>query len=248
MARSRLLKPDFFDDEKMADLPFAARLLFEALWCLADREGRLEDRPEKIAAFAFPYDKPIQKRARKEAPSHLDALVSVGCAVRYEVEGQRLILLPHFKDHQKIHDREAQSVLPPPQGDTLHALGVKPHAQGRQFPPEASREAEAERDTEAEREAETRAGALSLSPPWPDEPGFVGEYVRHYEKRVGKSPPGQHVTDAAQIEQEFGTEACTKAAEETNWEKPPNWLKPRLHDRKVAAVIPERPKSRRFTG
>ena len=43
--RTRLLKPGFFMNEELARLPVRARLLFAGLWCLADREGRLEDRP-----------------------------------------------------------------------------------------------------------------------------------------------------------------------------------------------------------
>jgi len=33
-----------------------ARLLYPGLWMLADREGRLEDRPLRIKAEILPYD------------------------------------------------------------------------------------------------------------------------------------------------------------------------------------------------
>ncbi|MDI9733891.1 hypothetical protein QM259_16735 [Acinetobacter baumannii] len=48
MARSRNIKPSFFMNEDIIELPFEARLLFIGLWILADREGRLENRPKKI--------------------------------------------------------------------------------------------------------------------------------------------------------------------------------------------------------
>lgn len=116
MARARLLKPDFFEDETITSLPFGARLLFEALWCLADREGRLEDRPARIAAFAFPPmgNERQQAQARRECPQWLDLLLNAGSVQRYEVQGESYLLLTHFKDHQRIHQNEPQSSLPPP--------------------------------------------------------------------------------------------------------------------------------------
>src|SRR5262245_4448792 len=56
MARARLLKPGFFTNEDLVELPPAARLLFAGLWTLADREGRLEDRPKRIKLAVLPYD------------------------------------------------------------------------------------------------------------------------------------------------------------------------------------------------
>jgi len=56
MARSRLLKPSFFRNERLLDLPYEYRLLFAGLWVLADREGRLENRPKMIRMEIFPCD------------------------------------------------------------------------------------------------------------------------------------------------------------------------------------------------
>ena len=55
MPRIRYLKPEFFSDEDLARLPHSTRLTFAGLWCWADREGRLEDRPEFLKAMIFPY-------------------------------------------------------------------------------------------------------------------------------------------------------------------------------------------------
>ena len=43
-----MIKPDFLRDEELAALPLEARLLFAGLWMCADREGRIEDRPQRI--------------------------------------------------------------------------------------------------------------------------------------------------------------------------------------------------------
>jgi len=52
MARSRNIKPGFFRNEMLAECSPLARLLFAGLWCLADRFGRLEDRPKRICGTA----------------------------------------------------------------------------------------------------------------------------------------------------------------------------------------------------
>ena len=223
MARSRLLKPDFFDDEKMADLPFGARLLFEALWTLADREGRLEDRPEKIAAFAFPYDKPIQKRARRESPDYLDALVAAGCVVRYEVNGQRLLWLPNWDKHQKIHEREAQSVLPPAQGMQLQTLGEQGRAQGMQFPPEAV----AVSDTEAVASREAEAVAEHAPPQDP----FTFQYANEFRRaNQGRNCSNVVLSRALDLEREYGSQFCIEAANEKGWEHDPSYYVGRVKE------------------
>lgn len=105
MARSRLLKPGFFANELLAELPFEARLCFAGLWTLADREGRLEDRPKRIGAALFPYD-------AVDIVSILAALDDKGFIVRYQVGAIAVISIPTFKEHQSPHMRENASILP----------------------------------------------------------------------------------------------------------------------------------------
>lgn len=104
MARSRQIKPDFFLNEELASLAPLVRLFFIGLWLLADREGRLEDRPTRIKAQIFPYE-------------DLDAEAVMGSLdrrfiARYEVEGARYIEILKFKKHQHIHPDEKKSVIP----------------------------------------------------------------------------------------------------------------------------------------
>jgi hypothetical protein len=84
--RARLLKPGLFLNERLAEVSPLGRLLFPALWCLADREGRLEDRPKRIKAEALPYD-------NADISALLDELEAGGFIRRYEVDEQRLILV-----------------------------------------------------------------------------------------------------------------------------------------------------------
>jgi hypothetical protein len=106
MARARNIKPSIMDNEELAELEPMTRLLFIYLWMLADREGRLEDLPKRIAAQALPYDRTADVGAM------LDDLQRAGFIVRYVVEGQGCIQVLAFKAHQSPHVREADSALP----------------------------------------------------------------------------------------------------------------------------------------
>ncbi len=105
--RARLLKPGFFTNEDLAQLPVRARLLFAGLWGLADRDGRLEDRPPRIKAAIFPYD-------RVNVEPLLQALARAGFVARYTAASTRCLVLPTFQQHQHPHRREPPSTLPPP--------------------------------------------------------------------------------------------------------------------------------------
>ena len=105
MARTRRLEPGFFTDDDLADCEPLARILFAGLWTIADRDGRLKDRPRKIKAEVLPYDE-------CDVDDLLRQLVVGGLIVQYEVDGLRLICIPTWTDHQTPHIRERASTLP----------------------------------------------------------------------------------------------------------------------------------------
>jgi hypothetical protein len=53
--RSRNIKPGFFKNEILGTLEPLVGLTFAGLWTLADKRGRLEDRPIRIKGELFPY-------------------------------------------------------------------------------------------------------------------------------------------------------------------------------------------------
>jgi hypothetical protein len=111
MGRTRLLKYGLFLDEDLAQVTPEARLLFAGLPTIADREGRIEDRPLKIKALLFPYDSwnLDELLCQLAAPRH----VSVGSFIyRYEVDGKRYIQIANFSKHQNPHPKEKPSVIP----------------------------------------------------------------------------------------------------------------------------------------
>lgn len=124
--RARNVKPGFFNNEQLAALPIAARLLFVGLWCMADREGRLEDRPVRIKMQIFPAD-------MIDVEPLLQGLVEQSLIVRYAVDGKRCIWIPEFLKHQRPHHNEAKSFLPEFHGEPkLSTKVASPFDQGEQ--------------------------------------------------------------------------------------------------------------------
>ena len=81
------------------------RILFQGLWCMADREGRLEDRPLRIKVEVLPYDKcDIDKLLGTLAPVFI---------TRYMVNGNNYIQINNFNKHQWPHKKEIPSTIPP---------------------------------------------------------------------------------------------------------------------------------------
>lgn len=125
MARSRNIKPSIMDNEDLADFDPLCRLLFVFLWMLADREGRLEDRPKRIAAKALPFDRSA------DVDKMLSDLAHAGFIHRYEVNGCKVIQIVSFLKHQTPHGTEKDSVLPDDSGlYTVHKRGKHGYATG----------------------------------------------------------------------------------------------------------------------
>lgn len=108
MARIRTIKPDFFTSEDIVSLTPLARLFYVALWCEADREGRLEWKPRTLKFRYLPGDDCDMDALTGE-------LTGAGLVVLYEVHGKVYAEIPSFKKHQIINNREAQSSIPEPE-------------------------------------------------------------------------------------------------------------------------------------
>lgn len=105
MARARNIKPALFTNEILGVGHPLCTLLFQGLWLLADRSGRLEDRPLRIKAEIFPY-----READVDAMLHW--LAHKGFIVRYQAEGKAFIEVLNFTKHQNPHKNEKESEIP----------------------------------------------------------------------------------------------------------------------------------------
>ena len=109
--RARNIKPGFFRDEQLMQVPPLGRILFAGLWCLADREGRLPDRPAQIKWDILPADD-------CDINALLDELSARGFIRRYIVDGTKYIEVTRFLAHQNPHHKEKASIIPPPPDTT----------------------------------------------------------------------------------------------------------------------------------
>ena len=107
MARSRNIKPGFFLNEDLVELPYEVRLLFVGLWCLADRDGRLENRPKKIKMQLFPADE-------LDIHGALTMLASCSLITIYSVDSSEYIQVNNFLKHQHPHQAEKKGIIPAP--------------------------------------------------------------------------------------------------------------------------------------
>ena len=148
MARIRTIKPEYFKNEQIAELPAMTRLLFIGLWTQADRAGRLEDRPKRIKAEIFPYDNIDIEKA-------LNDLQSKGFIFRYKgnvnisdrvlppeqpITELNCIQIVNFNKHQRI-DRlnenesqlpEFQIIAPIDYKNTIDSLPIVQEGKGRE--------------------------------------------------------------------------------------------------------------------
>ena len=105
--RSRNIKPGFFKNEILAECDPLARVLFAGLWCMADREGRLEYRPKRIKAEILPYDD-------CKIDVLLNQLLQNGFIIVYSIDGANYLSIPTFTEHQNCNIKEAASIIPAP--------------------------------------------------------------------------------------------------------------------------------------
>lgn len=92
-------------DEALSEVSLAAHFLLSGLWMLADREGRLEERPRFIKANVFPY-------REVDVVPLLSELCAVRRIARYEVDGVAYIEVTNWARDQRPHVREAASTYP----------------------------------------------------------------------------------------------------------------------------------------
>lgn len=105
MARIRTIKPEFFTSEDIVSLTPLARLFYVALWCEADREGRLSWKTRTLKMRYLPGDDCSIDDLANE-------LIDSGMVIVYEVDGEKYAEIPGFVRHQVINNRESESVIP----------------------------------------------------------------------------------------------------------------------------------------
>jgi hypothetical protein len=109
MARIRTIKPEFFTSEDIVGLSPLARLLYIALWCEADREGRLVWKPKTFKMRYFPGDK-------CDIDALCNEILDANLVIQY---GECYSYIPTFHSHQHLNPRESKTQLPEPNIDAI---------------------------------------------------------------------------------------------------------------------------------
>lgn len=96
VSRTRLIRPEFFADERMASLSDSTRLVYIGLWTLCDDAGYFERKPRQIAAELFRYETPRHREHRVDRA--MTELADLG-RLRYLACGEHGIV-PTIPDHR----------------------------------------------------------------------------------------------------------------------------------------------------
>jgi len=115
MARMRYIKPGFFLNDELAEINPLGRILFEGLWCYADREGKLEDRPKRLKMEILPYD-------NCDINKYLEELKKREFIIRYSINGNNYIKIKNWNKHQSPHVKEQDSIIPEPDKNNVNII------------------------------------------------------------------------------------------------------------------------------
>lgn len=137
MPRIRTIKPEFWNDKKVASWPIFTRLLFIGLWTAADDHGRGSAEPARLSAELFPYD--LSRDPRETLASvaaGLDRLAADSRITLYEVGGETFYEVSKWRDHQRVDNAGKPKVPTPYEGvarpsrDSRETCGELPLEQG----------------------------------------------------------------------------------------------------------------------
>jgi hypothetical protein len=98
MPRQAMIRPEFFRDEVLAEVEPLGRLLYMALWCWTDGQGRIEDEPSVLARVM------LAGRAC-DADDLLEQLARRGFVRRFAAPGQRFVEIVGFRGGDRGRDR-----------------------------------------------------------------------------------------------------------------------------------------------
>ncbi len=108
MTRIRTIKPEFWEDEKIASLPMGCRLFFIGTWNIADDLGVFRSNQAILKSKIFPYDEDLRI---SEIAKWLDALVKARMIIPIIHNGESYYVIRTFRSHQKIDKRYGKPLI-----------------------------------------------------------------------------------------------------------------------------------------
>ncbi|AER48441.1 replication initiation protein [Mycobacterium phage Babsiella] len=113
--RIRSTKPEFWRSATIAELDWDTRLVLKALEAYVDDNGVGKDNVVIFCADAFPHDLAKSSEIVAKISRSLARLSEAGLIVRYEVDGEPLIYVRHWRKWQYI-DKPKAGRYPRPDG------------------------------------------------------------------------------------------------------------------------------------
>lgn len=137
MARIRTIKPEFWQDEKLAPMEPIDRLVFLGLISQADDAGRLVNSVRMLDGLLFPY-------TEDTCEGSLQRLAELGRIRCYEsVSGQQLLQISNWDDHQRVDHPSGHTLPAPPAEVVSQQPDSDPVTNPREVLARASRESRA---------------------------------------------------------------------------------------------------------
>jgi hypothetical protein len=116
-----MIKPEFWDDQKLADVTFCARLTYIALWNFSDDFGVVKGDPRWLKNQIFPYDDlPVS-----DFIGWLDELKGLDRILSFKYNGEAFFYMPKFLSHQKINRPSKEKRNPQPPKKMIEKLLAK---------------------------------------------------------------------------------------------------------------------------
>ena len=108
--RIRTTRPEYYTSPTVGEMTWDARLVFHDLWSYVEDNGVNYDSARLFKSACMPYDGD-QVIDRIEAA--FDELARLGCIIRYERDGHRLLFIPGFRKWQRVPHPGVCHFLPP---------------------------------------------------------------------------------------------------------------------------------------
>lgn len=115
MARNRIIKPEFWDDEKLCTISRDARLIFIGLLTNSDDYGVVKGHAGWLKSRIFPYDEDLSLNKFKD---YLLSLEKINVIYPFTINSEKYYFIKNFLKHQTI-DKPSKNRNPEPPQDIL---------------------------------------------------------------------------------------------------------------------------------
>lgn len=108
--RIRTTRPEYYTSPTVGEMSWDARLVFHDLWSYVEDNGVNYDSARLFKSACMPYD---GDHVIDRIEAAFNELEKLGCIIRYERDGHRLLFVPGFRKWQKVPHPGVCHFMPP---------------------------------------------------------------------------------------------------------------------------------------